>query len=311
MVGIIILNYMAYQETMDCVESIYRTFHDPYRIYIVDNASPNDSYGKLHAIYHDHKDIALIPNTRNAGYSAGNNIGIKKALEDGCQYLLISNSDILYHEGAIEEMRRFLDAHPEAGMVGPKVLDDRGEVSPISRIFLKTTIREKLFATSRLRSLNYRNIHRDYYGLDKSFDETHRVYHLVGCCFMMKRDLAMKVTPFDEHTFLYEEELILGIQVEKAGYAAYNHPAAVVTHLNERSSKHIRSYALIHLVNSEIYYCKQYLGASRLQILPIYAIRIGLYLERCLKDEDYRKNLGKFLKESGNRFWSADGLGRQ
>lgn len=309
MVGIIILNYMAYQETMDCVESIYRTYQDSFRIYIVDNASPNDSYGKLMVAYHGHKDIVLIPNTRNAGYSAGNNIGIRKALEDGCQYLLISNSDILYHEGAIGEMKRFLDTHPEAGMVGPKVMDDQGEVSPISRIFLKTTIREKLFATSRLRTLNYRNIHRDYYGLDKSFDETHRVYHLVGCCFMMKRELALKVTPFDENTFLYEEELILGIQVEKARYAAYNHPAAVVTHLNERSSKHIRSYALIHLVNSEIYYCKRYLGASKLEILPIYAIRIGLYLERCLKDEDYRKNLSKFLKESGKRFCSKDGLG--
>lgn len=309
MIGIIILNYMTSEETYDCVKSIRTTCKSRYRIYVVDNSSPDGSLERLTDVFSSDEDVVVIGSQVNRGYSAGNNIGILKALEDGCTHILVSNSDIIYHEGAIDRLREFLDGNKKAGIAGPKILDENGEVSEISRIFVKTGIREKLLATTRLRSLNLMNIHRTYYGLDKSFDEIQKVYHLVGCCFMMKRELAEKVVPFDENTFLYEEELILGIAVEKAGYETYSYPPAEVTHLNERSSRNIGAYALIHLVCSEIYYCRRYLKASRLKVFPIYMIRSMLYLERCLKNRSYRMHLRKYIRESARRFLSSDGLG--
>jgi hypothetical protein len=309
MIGIVILNYMTFEETMNCIASVRDTCRSLYRIYVVDNASPDGSFGRLSYTYGSDEDVALIESLVNKGYSAGNNLGILKALEDGCTHILVSNSDIIYHEGAIDRLKEFLDGNKKAGIAGPKILDENGKVSEISRIFVKTGIKEKLFATTRLRSLNFRDIHKTYYGLDKSFEDVQKAYHLVGCCFMIKRELAEKVVPFDENSFLYEEELILGIAVEKAGYETYSYPYAVVTHLNERSSRNIGANALIHLVSSEIYYCNRYLDASRLKILPIYMIRTMLYLERCLKNESYRKNLGKYLRETQKRFWSSDGLG--
>lgn len=309
MIGIVILNYMTFEETMNCIASVRDTCRSLYRIYVVDNASPDGSFGRLSSTYGSDEDVVLIKSLVNKGYSAGNNLGVLKALEDGCTHILVSNSDIIYHEGAIDRLKEFLDGNKKAGIAGPKILDENGDVSEISRIFLKTGIMEKLFATTRLRNLNFRDIHKTYYGLDKSFEDVQKAYHLVGCCFMMKRELAEKVVPFDENTFLYEEELILGISVENAGYETYSYPYAVVTHLNERSSRNIGANALIHLVSSEIYYCNRYLDASRLKILPIYMIRTMLYLERCLKNERYRKNLGKYLRETQKRFWSSDGLG--
>lgn len=309
MIGIIILNYMTSEETYDCVKSIRTTCKSRYRIYVVDNSSPDGSLERLTDVFSSDEDVVVIGSQVNRGYSAGNNIGILKALEDGCTHILVSNSDIIYHEGAIDRLREFLDGNKKAGIAGPKILDENGEVSEISRIFVKTGIREKLLATTRLRSLNLMNIHRTYYGLDKSFDEIQKVYHLVGCCFMMKRELAEKVVPFDENTFLYEEELILGIAAETAGYETYSYPTAEVTHLNERSSRNIGAYALIHLVCSEIYYCRRYLKASRLKVFPIYMIRSMLYLERCMKNRSYRMNLRKYIRESARRFLSSDGLG--
>ncbi|WP_209461055.1 glycosyltransferase [Youngiibacter multivorans] len=309
MIGIVILNYMTYEETSNCIGTIRATCKSFYRIYVVDNASPDGSFGRLLDTYSSDADVELIGSKVNKGYSAGNNIGVLKALEDGCTHILVSNSDIIYHEGAIDRLKQFLDGNIKAGIAGPRILDENGEVSEISRIFVKTGIMEKLFATTRLRSLNYRNIYRTYYGLDKSFDEIQKVYHLVGCCFMMKRELALKVVPFDENTFLYEEELILGIAAETAGYETYSYPPAEATHLNERSSRNIGAYALIHLVCSEIYYCRRYLKASRLKVFPIYMIRSMLYLERCLKNRSYRMNLGKYIRESARRFMSSDGLG--
>ncbi|ETA81019.1 glycosyltransferase [Youngiibacter fragilis] len=309
MIGIIILNYMTSEETYDCVMSIRSTCKSGYRIYVVDNASPDGSLERLTDVFGSDGDVVVIGSQVNKGYSAGNNIGILKALEDGCTHILVSNSDIIYHEGAIDRLKGFLYGNMKAGIAGPKILDENGDVSEISRIFVKTGIREKLFATTRLRSLNLMNIHRTYYGLDKSFDEVQKVYHLVGCCFMMKRELALKVVPFDENTFLYEEELILGIAAEKAGYDTYSYPYSEVTHLGERSSRNIGANALIHLVCSEIYYCRRYLNASRLRVFPIYMIRSMLYLERCLKYRSYRINLGRYIRESARRFLSSDGLG--
>mgnify|MGYP000340977437 CR=1 FL=1 len=51
----------------------------------------------------------------------GNNIGIKRALEDGCEEVLISNSDVRYETGSISELQTYLQDHPDVGIVGPKI----------------------------------------------------------------------------------------------------------------------------------------------------------------------------------------------
>ncbi|WP_010276818.1 glycosyltransferase family 2 protein [Paenibacillus senegalensis] len=310
MVGIIILNYIAYKETIKCTRSIMETYSGPYRIYIIDNDSKNGSYNKLTKEFASYSNIRIIKNDKNSGYSAGNNIGIKQAIKDDCEYILISNSDIIFHPNSIEEMHKFIGSHENVGIVGPKILNKAGGVEIKSRMFSKTGIREKLFARTKLRAFNYKGIYRNYYGLDKSFDEPIEVYALSGCCFMMSKKIAKLITPLDENTFLYEEEVIIGIRAEKTGFKTYYVPDSVVTHYHAVSSKYIGAFSLIHLVNSEIYYCKSYLKLKSVHILPIYLFRVALYISRCFKDSNYRRNAIVFLKQTQNRLWSKDGLGK-
>lgn len=310
MVGIVILNYISYIETINCIDSILNTYSDDYKIYIVDNNSPNESFIEINKRYGNNNKIKIIQNNSNLGYAAGNNIGIKMALDDKCEYITISNSDIIFHDNSIKNMCDFINNNKNIGIVGPKVVNEAGEIEKKSRIFRKTGIKEKLLAGTKFRVFNIGNIYTDYYGLDIPFDVPVEVYTLLGACFTMSKEIAELITPFDENTFLYEEEVINGIKAASTGLKTYFVPTSVVTHKHAASSKHIGAFVLIHLVNSEIYYCKTYLKAPVIKILPIYLVRVMLYLSRCIKDPNYRKNLLNFIIQTQDRLWSKEGLGR-
>jgi len=296
-------------ETKKCVNSIIGTIDINYKIYIVDNGSPNDSYEQLKKTFKNNKKIVLINNPINVGFSAGNNIGIKYAMDDKVENIILTNSDIIFHEKSIDKMVGFLNRNKEVGIVSPKILDKKGEIYIKSRIFKRTGIKEKIFARTKLKGLDLFDIYTNYYGLNKSFNEKHEIYTASGSCMALSKEMVKLITPLDENTFLYEEELIIGIRAEKTPLKVCYFPDAIVTHFHGKSSKYIGAWSLIHLVNSEIYYCKSYLNASVLEILPIYINRILFYIYMTFYHKDYRKKTNIFLKETIKRLLSKDGLG--
>ena len=94
--AIIILNYNTFDDTVCCIESIRKyTTNDVYKIYIVDNNSLDKSGDKLAQKYEKDDEISVIISDVNLGFSGGNNIGIKSALNDGFEYVYLLNSDII------------------------------------------------------------------------------------------------------------------------------------------------------------------------------------------------------------------------
>lgn len=300
MIGIVILNYNNWKDTRRCVESIQKNPpKDAYQIILVDNASENRPAYDLDAWMRRHR-IWLIRNKRNLGYNAGNNVGIRKALESGCSAILISNSDVQYFPDSIQCLQDYLNRHPHAGIVGPKIVDRYGRVQK-SCICHRTGLREKYLVCTKA-NLLFQKSYRTYYGFDRDYDKTFHVYAVLGCCFMMSKACAEAVAPFDEHPFLYEEELMLGMRMEQAGFATVYHPQAVVRHLHGGSTKYQKAAAFTQNVCSEIYYCRSYLGAAKRQILLLYAYRTAAYLFRCIKQDDFRKNWNNFKKLTGKEW---------
>lgn len=288
MIGIVILNYRNWQDTLRCIQSIAdNPPQEKYQIILVDNASPNAPEFDLRDIIEKY-DIVYIQNEKNKGYNAGNNVGIARALELGCDAILISNNDVCFSEDCIQKLWEYAKTHPNVGIVGPKILDKNGRIQK-SNLCRRTGMKEKYLVRTRLNAI-FRKEHATYFGLDRDYNTTFEVYAVLGCCFLMTRECAQAVTPLDEHPFLYEEELILGIQMEQAGYRTVYHPDAVIEHLHGASTKHVKAFAFAHNVKSEIYYCREYLKASDAAIYPLYWYRGCLYLIRCLKYRDFRKN---------------------
>ena len=91
MVGIVILNYNNWKDTEECVRSILeKELRTDYQIYLVDNASPAQPSEEQKRFLRE-AGAVQIRSEENRGYSAGNNLGIRRALDDGCSAVLISN----------------------------------------------------------------------------------------------------------------------------------------------------------------------------------------------------------------------------
>lgn len=294
MIGIVILNYRSWDLSLRCIESI--AAHPPketYKIYLVDNASPNEPEYSLDDICQKYS-ICYLQTGKNLGYNGGNNVGIKRALDDQCDAILYTNNDIVFEDDSIQKMKDGLNASEKIGITCPKIKDANGAVQK-RHMMHPLTMTDKYKVTTKL-NLIFRKAYREYYGEDLSYDEQFYLFAAQGSCVMISSDCAKEVTPFDEYPFLYEEEQMLGFRMKEAGYRELYLPEAVVRHLHGGSTQHVKAFAFGQNVRSEIYFCKKYLGGSLKNIRPLVRYRCMLYLVRCLKYDDFRKNKKWFFQ---------------
>ena len=123
MTSIIIVNYQKYEDTFACVDSILKSkTTEDYRIVIVDNASPNDSWERLQTLNSNSK-IVTIQAKENNGYCAGNNIGIKYSLENiKPDYIWILNPDTLVEKECLQKLHDFAERTKGLGILGCKLV---------------------------------------------------------------------------------------------------------------------------------------------------------------------------------------------
>lgn len=300
MIGIIILNYINWLDTAQCIKSIFGSeCKVEYHIYLVDNASPNIMPNSVGELLQQGK-TTFLKSDKNRGYSAGNNIGIKKALLDGCDSILIANNDVRFDKKSIDRMYKCLISSSNVGIVGPKVLNKNGEIQK-NNLYMYTGLCEKYLVRTKL-NIFFRKKYRKYFGLDLDYNNNHEAFAVSGCCYMMSKQCAETVTPFDENVFLYDEELIIGLKMQKSGYKTLYVSNSTVSHLQGNSTKNVKAFSFIKMVSSEIYYCRYYLKEKNWRIYPLYGYRVLIYIFRCFKSKEFRKNWINFRKETKSWF---------
>ena len=94
MIGIAIINYRTYKKTIECIDSIKATMREPYRIYLLENGSQNESEKELEKKYSTDPYVKLIISKTNEGYARGNNICFRYMKQDNCEMGVVSNNDI-------------------------------------------------------------------------------------------------------------------------------------------------------------------------------------------------------------------------
>lgn len=136
-VGIVILNYNTAEDTINCIDSIKKTTNISYCIYVVDGCSTDTSFEVLSPL-NNSKEIKVVKVPINGGFSYGNNIGIKLAIKDGCDYVLISNPDVVYYKNSIDSMIYKLQNNPEIGAIGPSTRSlDQDESQLFRKVYTK------------------------------------------------------------------------------------------------------------------------------------------------------------------------------
>jgi len=112
---------------------------------------------------------------------------------------------------------------------------------------------------------------------------------------MISNECINEIGLFDENTFLYHEEVILGEVMNQKGFDTYYLTDSVVIHEHGQSTKDLKAFAYTCFVESEIYYLKKYMNENNFKILPLYLIRTIKYILQCLKSKDFRRNFKSYV----------------
>jgi GT2 family glycosyltransferase len=208
-------------------------------IIVVDNASADESASMVASTF---PTVKLIANKSNQGFSKGNNTGVKEA---SGKNILILNPDTVINPAAIQACLQALNDHPDAGAVGVKMINSKGE-------YLKESKRgfpdlpASLFKLTGLNKIfpHHARINRYYLGqLDQN--TICEVEILTGAFLMMPRALYASLNGFDERFFMYGEDIDLSYRIRTSGkkliYLGNQH----IIHLKGRSSNGI-SYEHVH-----------------------------------------------------------------
>jgi GT2 family glycosyltransferase/lipopolysaccharide/colanic/teichoic acid biosynthesis glycosyltransferase len=230
LVSAIIVNYNAKDFLKPCLESLARESSQMnLEVVVIDNAS---SDGSEKALSHPPLPIAFIRNTKNIGLARANNQGLRMTRG---RYLLFLNPDVELLPGALSRLVRFLDGHPEAGMVGPKLLNPDRSLQYSCREFytLPTLLLRRSFL-GRIppgRSLVQRHLMASW-----DHSEVREVDWLLGAFLLIRRETVETVGMMDERFFLYFEDVDWCFRMRKAGWKVYYLPEAEAIHYHYRHS---------------------------------------------------------------------------
>ena len=119
-----------------------------------------------------------------------------------------------------------------------------------------------------------------YQGMHLQKDSQFRDFHVSGCCFMMDRQTAELLYPLDENTFLYDEELIIGIKMKQANKQTWYNGKAIVEHHHGYTTQRNSAFMQKCIRDSEQYYCREYLKTGVLQRCLLYCYRKTLQVLR-------------------------------
>ncbi len=214
---IVILNYKSYKMTLELIDDLKKLNYSNYEIMVIDNNSLNESKDILEK--NKENNYIFYANTVNSGYAAGNNIGIRYAINHSFDYTWILNNDVKINDfNILNELVYSFDLDNKIGSVGPKIVDlDNKVCYPYKD---KSTVWNMTFGAIKYKKK--REKLENYNGF---------VYRLHGCCMLLDNKVMKEVDCFDERTFLYCEEEILAEKMLDYGYKSYYNSNACVIHM--------------------------------------------------------------------------------
>jgi GT2 family glycosyltransferase len=265
-VGIVIVNYITSTSTIHYVNN-YLLNQEGVEvvIVIVDNASPEDSLKDLEQAFKNKQGVHLIKNIKNLGYGAGCNIGIGFLEMFDCDYIIISNNDIIIEDkDLINEMAQKYSDLTDTGFVAP-VMFVKNKVSveyAAWKLPVKTS--EMLSSTFLLKYLFRSYLKNFHYSIDYQNEKHLKVDCLAGSFFMGTPAIFKQLGYFEEEIFLYYEETILGTKAKNAGLNNYLLQNCRYDHYHAHTIDSVLSPKEKFRKNfdSKIYYWKYYRGAG-------------------------------------------------
>lgn len=284
-VSIIIVNYNTKELLKQTIESVINNTKGlEYEIIVVDNASVD---GSIELIKNEFKDVLLIENKNNLGFSKANNIGIKKS---NGKYVLLLNSDTVVLDKTIKICFDYMEENIDIGALGCKVvLNDgrldhackRGFPTPSASLYYMLKL-NKFFPKSK----KFGQYTMSYVGED----EISEVDSLMGAFMMVRKDVIDKIGLLDEDFFMYGEDIDWCFRIKEAGYKVVYFPKAKIIHYKGASSRK-KKYKTLYEFHRAMYlfYNKHYLKKYNILIALFVYLGIAIRFLICLAVNLFRR----------------------
>jgi N-acetylglucosaminyl-diphospho-decaprenol L-rhamnosyltransferase len=262
-VACVVVDYHAGEALGACIDSLHA--NGVTDIVVVENGEIDSSSPAL-----DGRDVVVVVPHRNLGYGRGVNRGA--AATKRAKYLLVSNPDVVLHDGAVAALAAHLDAHADVAVVGPRILRPDGTVYPSQRVFPNIWLAGAHALLAPLWPAN--PVTRVY----RSPRPDGTVDWVSGACFLIRRDVFELIGGFDERYFMFAEDMALCWQVDARGYLVAFTAQAVVTHVEGLSRQRAsRAMILAHHASALRFEFQTARGLRR-ALVPLAAMVIGARL---------------------------------
>lgn len=213
-VSIILLNWNQYALTAACLQSLRRCSYRHIEIIVVDQASTDGSADRLSINF---PEVMVIANTKNTGFTGGNNQGMRAATGE---YYLLLNNDTVVHPGFLEPLVDAMENDPFAGAA-----------SPLIRFYAAPKFIQYAGGPERIDLIRGRNTWRGWKTtVPHPYTAVEPTTAAHGAAFMVKQSAVKQVGMLDERLFIYYEEYDWSLRLKKAGYSILFVPQSQILH---------------------------------------------------------------------------------
>ncbi|MCY3719800.1 MAG: glycosyltransferase family 2 protein [Anaerolineaceae bacterium] len=281
--GIVILNWNTRDLLRRCLQTVLASEGvERFRVVVVDNASSDDSVAMLRQEF---PQVGVIANPVNSGYPAGNNLGLRqlgyegqgRVREDAPRHAMLLNPDTEVPPDALARLVDYMDARPEIGIAGPRLMLPDGSLDLACRRSFPSP-QVSLYRFTGLARLFPR--HRQFGRYNMTFADPGQeleVDAVVGACMIVRREAIAQAGLLDEDFFMYGEDLDWAWRIKAAGWKVYYQPQVVVQHVKRAASRQSRRAGHEFQRAMLIFYRKHYRRSTPLWLHSL--VMTGLLLK--------------------------------
>ena len=272
--SVVIVNYQTFELTRNTINSILEyDYPFSYEIFVVDNASGDDSLNRLEDYFKD--KVKFIASKENNGFAAGNNQALRQA--DG-RYQLLLNSDTIVWENTLEDIYDYMEKHEDVGACGCRVLLENGELDKACKRSFPN-VKNSFF---RLFHIPTKSKDDNYNLTDLADDEIYEIDCLTGAFMFIRKEALNQVGLLDETFFMYGEDIDLCYRIKHGGWKIVYYGKSKITHLKGASSKKQKSKLIYEFYRAMYIYYKKHHANESIFIVN-WAVYLGIAILCLLK----------------------------
>jgi GT2 family glycosyltransferase len=283
-VGIVVLTWNQRSLILDCLQSLSKIDYPNYLIIVIDNNSGDHSAEAVRLAY---PQVCLIQNSVNLGFAGGNNLGIRHALEQGAEYVLLLNNDAIVERRAIGALMAAAMAHPDAGFFGPLIcsLGDQGTILSAGGIF----------------AAGWQTTHRGMGERDSSpYASLFEADYLSGCALLVSRKAIATTGVLDPDYYFYHEDVDWCYRGKKLGFKTLFVPNAKVWHPDTRTRDEFSARVTYYMARNALLFARKHhlkIQGLRLLLNDIRTILAWTFKPRWQKKRKQRNALVRAIAD--------------